>query len=111
MYSIVEVYNANDLVTHLKAKKDYIVIKGNYSKEVYNLIKSNLNESEIIGFELGSGGTINILASLINSFIDIVKNDSNNDETIKLIEKKLKLYKVVSIIDDEIVIKLKQLDY
>lgn len=108
---VFEASNASDLLTHLKSKEDYIVIKGDYYKEVYNLIKSNLSESEILGFELGSGGTITILADLINTFRDFIKHESDIDKTTKLIEKKLRLYKIASITDGEIVLKLKQLDY
>lgn len=107
--SIFEAYNASDLLTHLKSKEDYIVIKGNYYEEVYNLIKCNLSETEMMGFELGSGGTIGILADLINTFRDFINHDL--DKTNKLIEKKLKLYKIASVNEGEIVLKLKQLDY
>lgn len=109
--SIFEAYSASDLLTHLKSKEDYIVIKGSYYKEVHNLMKCNLSESEMMGFELGSGGMISILADLINTFKDFIKHEPNIDQTTKLIEKKLKLYKIASITDDEIVLKLKQLDY
>lgn len=109
--SIVEASNANELLIHLKSKKDYIVIKGDYYKEVYNLIRSNLSESEMMGFELGSGGTITILADLINTFRDFIKHDLDVDKTTKSIEKKLRLYKIASVNNNEIVLKLKQLDY
>lgn len=108
---VFEAHSANELLNYLKAKEDYIVIKGDYSKEVYELIKTHLSETEMMGFELGSGGTLTILADIINTFRDFIKNDPDVDKTTKAIEKKLRLYKVQAVSHEEIVLKLKQLDY
>lgn len=109
--NVFEAHDANELLTHLKAKEDYIIIKGEYSKEVYALIKTHLSETEMMGFDLGSGGTIRILADIINTFRDFIKYEPDVDKTTKSIEKKLRLYKVQAISNDEIVLKLKQLEY
>lgn len=109
--SVFEAYSADELLTHLKAKEDYIVIKGAYCEKVYELMKTHLSETETMGFELGSGGVITILANIINNLRDFIKNDQEVDKTTKLIEKKLNIYKVHSLAKNEIVLKLKQLDY
>lgn len=109
--SVFEAHNADELLTHLRAKEDYIVIKNEYSREVYDLIKTHLSETEMMGFELGSGGTITILADIINTFRDLIKHEPDVDKTTKAIEKKLRLYKVQAISSEEIVLKLKQLEY
>lgn len=109
--SVFDAHNASELLNHLRAKEDYIAIKGEYSKEVYKLIKTHLSETEMMGFELGSGGTLTILADIINTFRDFIKNEPDIDKTTKSIEKKLRLYKIQSISSEEIVLKLKQLDY
>lgn len=109
--SVFEAFTAEELLNHLKAKEDYIVIKGAYCEKVYDLMKSHLSETEMMGFELGSGGTTPILATIINNLRDFIKNDTDIDETTKAIEKKLRIYKVQSVCKDEIVLKLKQLEY
>lgn len=108
---VFEAYTAEELFKYLKSKEDYIVIKGDYCENVYDLMKAHLSETELMGFELGSSGTIPVLANIINSLRDFIKNDKESDEITKAIEKKLRIYKVQSIYKEEIVLKLKQLDY
>lgn len=109
--TVVEAYTVDDLLTYLKAKEDYIVIKGDYSKRVYGLISSHLGETELMGFELGSHGSVHILVALIDAVRDFIKPENDIDKVTKTIEKKLKLYKTHFYSNDEIVLKLKQLDY
>ncbi len=92
----------------LKEQWDYIVIKGAYGKEIYNIMKNLLSETETLGFELGSGGGITILTCAIEAVRDLF---SNCDKTNIEIEKKLRLYKLSSMSDDIVFLTLKQLDY
>ena len=105
---IFEVRNPNELLAGLEAKSDYILIKGEYSKEVKNLKGSHLSEDESLGVVLGGGGLISIF---IYAF-DLVRGlFSNEDKMDKKIDKKLSLYKVKKVTDDSLLLSLKQLDY
>lgn len=103
-----EAYNPEELLSGLTEQWDYIIIKGAYGKEIYNLMRGQLSETETMGFELGSSGTLTILATAIDAVRYLF---SNCDKTNKEIEKKLKLYKLSSMSDDVVFLTLKQLDY
>lgn len=103
-----EAYNPDKLLLGLKEQWDYIVIKWAYGKELYNIMKNQLSETQTLGFELGSGGYITIRTSAIETVRDLF---SNCDKTNIEIEKKLRLYKLSSMSDDIVFLTLKQLDY
>lgn len=103
-----EAYNPDELLLGLNEQWDYIVIKGAYGKEIYNIMKGHLSETETLGFELGSNSCITVLVSAIETVMDLF---SNSDKTSREIEKKLKLYKLNSMSDDVVFLTLKQLDY
>ena len=92
----------------LKDQWDYIVIKGAYGKELYNIMKNQLSETQTLGVDLVSGGCITIRTSAIETVRDLF---SNCDKTNIEIEKKLRLYKLSSMSDDIVFLTLKQLDY
>ena len=103
-----EVYNPDELLAGLKAKYDYILIKGAYFKEVKQIMDSHLSENDRLGVELGGTGAI----SLLIYAIDIVKDlFSNSDKTQKEIDKKLNLYTVKKVTDEGLLLSLKQIDY
>ncbi|MDU5105433.1 XRE family transcriptional regulator [Clostridium sp.] len=103
-----EAYNPEELLTALQFKYDKIIIKGAYCKEIYKLMKSQLSETESMGFELGSGGVATVLAYAINATRDLF---SNSDKVTKEIERKIISYKLESASEENVTIKLKQLDY
>ena len=103
-----EAYNPTELLTALDFKYDKIIIKGAYCKEIYKLMKSQLSENETMGFELGSAGIATLLAYAINTARDLF---SNTDKITKEIERKVVSYKLESASEEEVIIKLKQLDY
>ena len=103
-----EAYNPSELLTALEFKYDKIIIKGAYCKEIYKLMKSQLSETESMGFELGSGGVSSVLAYAINAARDLF---SNSDKGTKEIERKIISYKLENASEEEVSIKLKQLDY
>ena len=103
-----EAYNPTELLTALEYKYDRIIIKGAYCKEIYKLMKGQLSETESMGFELGSGGVATVLAYAINATRDLF---SNSDKVTKEIERKIISYKLESASEDNVTIKLKQLDY
>lgn len=103
-----EAYNPTELLTALEFKYDKIIIKGAYCKEIYKLMKSQLSETETMGFELGSAGVASVLAYAINAARDLF---SNTDKVTKEIERKVISYKLESASEEEVAIRLKQLDY
>ena len=103
-----EAYNPTELLTALEFKYDKIIIKGAYCREIYKLMKGQLSETESMGFELGSAGVATVLAYAINAARDLF---SNTDKVTKEIERKVISYKLESASEDEVTIRLKQLDY
>ncbi|MGN7400970.1 helix-turn-helix domain-containing protein [Cytobacillus praedii] len=105
---IYEAYNPNDLLVALKAKYDKIIIQGAYYKEVKKIMDTHLSDKERLGVELGSAGVLTILIYAIESVMDLF---SNAEKIEKEIEKRLKLYKIIEMSEDRLVLGLKQLDY
>ncbi|MBE6053643.1 MAG: XRE family transcriptional regulator [Clostridium sartagoforme] len=103
-----EAYNPEQLLTALQFKYDRIIIKGAYCKEIYQLMRSQLSETESMGFELGSGGVATVLAYAINAARDLF---SNSDKVNKEIERKIISYKLENASEENVTIKLKQLSY
>lgn len=103
-----EAYNPTELLTALEYKYDRIIIKGAYCKEIYKLMQGQLSETESMGFELGSGGVATVLAYAINATRDLF---SNSDKVTKEIERKIISYKLENASEDNLTIRLKQLDY
>lgn len=103
-----EAYNPTELLTALEFKYDRIIIKGIYCKEIYKLMKSQLSETESMGFELGSAGVATVLAYAINAARDLF---SNTDKVTKEIERKVISYKIENASEEMVTIRLKQLDY
>ncbi|VYU24196.1 helix-turn-helix domain-containing protein [Clostridium tertium] len=103
-----EAYNPTELLEALEFKYDRIIIKGAYCSEIYKLMKSQLSETESMGFELGSAGVASILAYAINAARDLF---SNSDKVSRDIERKIISYKLENASQEEVTIRLKQLDY
>lgn len=103
-----EVYNADDLLLAFDNKESYIVIKGDYKKELEGLAKSQLSETETLGLELGSAGTISILAEAIYQLANLF-SDKDNEQ--KKIESQIRRYKFKKINENEFLLYLRQIDY
>lgn len=103
-----EVFNAQDLLLAFKNKESYILIKGEYKNELEELEKSQLSETETLGFELGSAGTMTILAEAIYQILNVF---SNKDEEQKKIESQIRKYKIKKMNENEFLLYLRQLDY
>lgn len=103
-----EAHNPNELLTGLEAKSEYILIKGDYFKEVRKIMDTHLSENERLGVELGGAGVITLLIYALDRVRDLF---SNSDKMNKKIDRKLNLYKVKKITDDGLLLGLKQLDY
>ncbi len=103
-----EVRNPEELLLAFKNKESYILIKGKYTKKLDELFKSQLSDTETLGMELGSAGTVTILAEAIYQFINLL---SNKDDEQKKIESQIRRYKIKKIGENEILLYLRQLDY
>ncbi|WP_182201489.1 hypothetical protein [Paraliobacillus salinarum] len=105
---IYEAQNRTELLAGLEAKSENILIKGDYYKEVRNIMDTHLPEHESIGVGLGSAGMLSIL----NYAVEAVRTSfSDADKIDKKIDRRLNLYKVKKITDDSLLLSLKQLDY
>ncbi|WML44642.1 hypothetical protein [Neobacillus sp. PS3-40] len=103
-----EVFNSEDLLFAFKNKESSILIKGEYKNQLEELAKSQLSESETLGFELGSAGTLTILAEVIYQLLNLF---SSKDEEQRIIESQIRKYKYKKINDNEFLLYLRQLDY
>ncbi|WP_440896978.1 hypothetical protein ACS127_02925 [Amphibacillus sp. Q70] len=103
-----EVRNPEDLLLAFKNKESNILIKGKYTKELEELTKSQLSETETLGMELGSAGTITILAEAIYQFINLFSKKADEQ---KKIESQIRKYRIKKNSKGEFVLYLRQLDY
>lgn len=104
-----EVYNAEDLLLAFRNKEEYILIKGEYKKEMDELAKSQL--SDTLGWELGSvwsGGLVTVFTEVILHLVDLF---SSKDDDKKKIESQVRKYKFKKLNENEILLYLRQLDY
>ncbi|WP_313894845.1 hypothetical protein [Psychrobacillus sp.] len=103
-----EVSNAEDLLLAFKNKETHIVIKAEYKKEIDKFAEGQLSDTETLGLELGSAGTVTILAEL---FYQIGNLFSDKDADQKKIESQIRKYKIKRINENELLLYLRQLDY
>lgn len=108
LFTTYEAYNPKELLAGLEEKFDYILIKGDYFKEVKRIMDTHLTENERLGAELGGGGAITLLIYALDIGRDLF---SNEDKTNKKIDQKLKLYKVKKMTDEGLLLSLRQLEY
>ena len=104
-----EAFNVEDLLLAFKNKEIYIVIKGEYKKEIDKFAESQLSETETLGSELGSAGVATILAEAIFQIANLF---SSRDTEQKKIESQIRKYKIKRIKNgNELLLALRQLDY
>lgn len=107
-HAIFEVYNTADLLLALNNKEPYISIKSAYKNEMEQLAKTQLSETETLGFELGSAGVMNILAE---GFYQLANLFDHKEHDLKRIESQLRRYKIKKINENEYLLYLRQIDY
>ncbi len=105
---IFEVSSTEELLFAFENKEERILIKGEYTKELEEIAKSQLTENETMGAELGSSGTAAIFTEVVYQLINLF---SKQDEDMKKIESQMRKYKMKKQGENEILLYLKQLDY
>ncbi|EOR23411.1 helix-turn-helix domain-containing protein [Cytobacillus oceanisediminis] len=103
-----EVFNTEDLLLAFANKESHILIKEEYKKEIEELAKTQLSETETLGLELGSAGTIYILSEI---FYQLVLKLSNKNKDQKKLENDLRKYKIKKHNEKEYLLYFKHLDY
>ncbi|MEH7012427.1 hypothetical protein V7087_16705, partial [Neobacillus niacini] len=82
-----------------------------YKKEMDELAKSQLSDTEKLGWEFGavwSGGVVTVLTEVILHLVDLF---SSKDDDKKKIESQVRKYKFKKLNENEILLYLRQLDY
>ncbi|MEQ2467949.1 hypothetical protein ACTQ5K_19050 [Niallia sp. Sow4_A1] len=103
-----EVYNTEDLLLAFANKESHILIKEDYKKEIEELAKTQLSETETLGLELGSSGTIYILGEI---FYQLALKLSNKNTDQKKLENDIRKYKLMKLNEKEYLLYYKHLDY
>ena len=96
-----EALNSTDLLVGLKEKYETIIIKGAYCQEIYDLVKSQSTEHDLMGYALDTSILIYAITALKDVFV------SSDKKIEKDIEKKLKLYEVGDVSKDKLTLKLR----
>jgi transcriptional regulator with XRE-family HTH domain len=103
-----EVYNTEDLLLAFANKESHILITEDYKKEIEELAKTQLSETETLGLELGSSGTIYILGEI---FYQLTLKLSNKNTDQKKLENDIRKYKLKKLNEKEYLLYYKHLDY
>ncbi len=105
----ITVNTKESLYQAVAVKTDEIIVTGELIESLINLKKSQLTETERMGSDLGSGGASGIaefaLNKLFGSFKGQDKAETQNNERINY------LYNISVKSPNEILLRLKQLDY
>ncbi|MGY3777504.1 helix-turn-helix domain-containing protein [Isobaculum melis] len=107
-HPIYEAHNAEELLIAFKNKEEQIVIKNEFCQTVRHFAKSQLSETESLGFDLGGAGVMSILSTAVLAIFDKFSEGTAEE---KEIEKNMRRYKIKENNKDRIVLSLLQLDY
>ena len=103
-----EVWNQEELLESLRKREFYILIKGEYNEQVKQLVKTRLSDTELIGIQLGSGGSISLFSELIYIILNLFSEQTKIE---KQLESKIKQYNFKLDENKDIFLYLRQLDY
>lgn len=105
---LLEVTNVAELRQRVKEQKEELIIKGDFRGLMMDIKQSQVSETAEIGFELGSGG----LGTLIAQGVLRVMNFFEEDTKLENLKQDIaRLYTIDFINNNEIKLRLKQLDY
>ncbi|EOL50677.1 hypothetical protein [Enterococcus caccae] len=98
-----------ELATELEKKTDEIIVEGDFSQNIAEIKKGQLNDTDTLGFAVGSGGIGMLVEYGISKLLDVFDPVTKEDKKIrKQIER---LYAIKSLTKDSFLLHLKQLDY
>lgn len=105
----VTVKDKTELTAELAKKTDEIIVEGDFSQVIAAIKKGQLNDTEMMGFTIGSGGIGVIveygIGKLLNVFDPITKEDKKIRNQIE------RLYTIKRLTNSSFLLRLKQLDY
>ena len=102
------VENEKDLLDAFNSDKTYILIKDDYEGEVKDLLSTKLSDVEMMGVELGSGGTSPLLAEVV---FHLINHFGKGTKERKRLENKIRGYNMKRNADGEMILYWRQLDY
>ncbi|MGX7149718.1 hypothetical protein [Enterococcus ureasiticus] len=98
-----------ELAVELDKKTDEIIVEGDFSRNISEIKKGQLNDTDELGFAVGNGGTGILLEYGISKLMDVFDPKAKEDKKIcKQIER---LYTIKRLTKDSFLLHLKQLDY
>ncbi|MGX7263674.1 hypothetical protein [Enterococcus crotali] len=105
----VTVQTKAELAAALDKKVDEIIVEGDFSQIIAEIKKGQLNDTEMMGFTVGSGGVGILVEYGVSKLLDIFDSTSKEDKKIhRQIER---LYKIQRLTSESFLLHLKQLDY
>ena len=104
----LKVNNAEELLSALKNKESYIIIQDDFKREFMENTQLPLNENELMGFELGFGGSAGIWSEIFYQIINVFSKGTKQQ---KKIDSTIRKYSLKKLNENEILLYLRQLDY
>lgn len=105
--SVVDVNTKEEMLMCLQNKREFIV-EGPLARDLIQINKRNFSEDEIMGFQLGSAGTGEIVRSFLMAIFDYFDATPQDQ---KFIEKQMRMYNIEKFGDEKIMVKLRSRDY
>ncbi|UOQ46674.1 hypothetical protein MUN88_11220 [Gracilibacillus caseinilyticus] len=100
--------NAEDFLSALTSKEDYIIIQKDFKKEFEENTQLPLTKNEQMGYHFGSRGTGALWEALFHLLINSFSKGSKQQ---KEIDSKIRKYSLTTFNDEEILLYLRQLEY
>lgn len=98
-----------ELTTELDKKTDEIIVEGDFSQSIVEIKKGQLNDTDMLGYIVGSGGAGTLIEYGVSTLMDIFDPATKEDKKIrKQIER---LYTIKRLTKDSFLLHLNQLDY
>lgn len=105
---LLEVTHVAELRQKVKEQKEEFIVKGDFRKLMKDIKQSQVSEAAEIGFELGSGGLGTLIAQGVLRIINFFAEDTKLENLKQDIGR---LYTIDFINENEVKLRLKQLDY
>ncbi|WP_086314862.1 hypothetical protein A5821_002459 [Enterococcus sp. 7F3_DIV0205] len=105
----VTVRTKAELAAELEKKTDEIIVEGDFSQNIAEIKRGQLDDTDTLGFAVGSGGIGILVEYGIGTLLDVFDPAIKEDKKIrKQIER---LYTIKRLTKESFLLHLKQLDY